>query len=142
MVALALREELKIVCEALREGTDTLQSPDGCDCFVPDPTNMIRIYPHLVEKLGLLSAEAIQKVSNSYGLIGEYGWRLTLLGAERQDGTLTTYLLRSSSRATASTISDVLRKSLDDTIAELSKQIDDEARRPQPATSVQKGATR
>jgi hypothetical protein len=83
-VATALRTELTGCREVLLRNAGLLKKEDYLapeeHFIMPDLAHAIRIMPHMIPKLGLLEQETIDKVTNAYLALEEYGDRLLLLG--------------------------------------------------------------
>jgi hypothetical protein len=71
-VVTALRAELKVLRLALNDHAETLKKVQPDEGFLtPDLSNLVRIMPEMISKLGLLDQETIQSVMDAYGLAGE-----------------------------------------------------------------------
>jgi hypothetical protein len=74
-LAAALSAELSSVADALNRNKTDLQKPGDLgdqQILVPDIAHAIRIFPGLIDKLGLLDAETIRKVIDAHVLIDQY----------------------------------------------------------------------
>jgi hypothetical protein len=83
-LAAALSAELCSVADALNRNRTHLQNPidiGGQQILVPDIAHSIRIFPGLIDKLGLLDAETIRKVIDAHILIDQYCEMLLIHGA-------------------------------------------------------------
>jgi hypothetical protein len=84
-LATALYAELQGVHRTLLDNADGLSKrdsgPDG-GFLVPEPT--VKVFPVMLPKLGLLSADAVRKVMDAYILNEEYIHRLVIRGGTMQ----------------------------------------------------------
>jgi hypothetical protein len=86
-VATALRAELAGIKNTLIENSEKLshaqEHPGGF--LVPDLGRSIRIWPHMIPKLGLFEQAAIESVTDAYLAVEQHGERLILLGGRLVD---------------------------------------------------------
>jgi hypothetical protein len=79
-LATALSAELQLIRDILLDNCNTLRDPtQGDGFFVPPPA--VQIMPKLIDRLGLLKADAIKAVTSAYLVIGQYRRELLTLGA-------------------------------------------------------------
>jgi hypothetical protein len=87
LVATALRAELAGFKDTLVENSERLshaqEHPGGF--LVPDLARAVRIWPHMIPKLGLFDQATIQRVTDAYLAVEQHGERLLLLGGRLVD---------------------------------------------------------
>jgi hypothetical protein len=89
-VGTALRAELAGFKDTLVENSETLshaQEDHGAFFLLPELARSIRIWPHMIPKLGLFDQETIGRVTDAYLAMEQYGERLLLLGGRLVDPT-------------------------------------------------------
>jgi glycerol-3-phosphate responsive antiterminator len=125
-LAVALREELQVIHRALLQNAEAWQKPG--DRFIgADLAHLIKVLPHVLPKLGLLSKEAVATVIAAYSLIEHHGETLLLLGAKAQklsSGRLV-YLLRPADTSRAAQLNENVAKAVQKAVDVLSNQIAD-----------------
>jgi hypothetical protein len=86
-VATALRAELAGFKDNLVENSEKLlRAQDDPGAFlVPDLARSIRVWPHMIPKLGLFDQATIQRVTDAYLVVELHGERLLLLGGRLVD---------------------------------------------------------
>jgi hypothetical protein len=86
-VATAVRAELAGFKDGLLENSEKLsQVPEHPGAFLlPDLVRSIRIWPHMIPKLGLFDQATVQRVTDAYLAVEQYGERLLLLGGHLVD---------------------------------------------------------
>jgi len=89
-VGTALRAELAGFKDTLVENSETLshaQEDHGAFFLLPELARSIRIWPHMIPKLGIFDQETIGRVTDAYLVMEQYGERLLLLGGRLVDPT-------------------------------------------------------
>jgi hypothetical protein len=81
-LAVALREELQLVHAALLENAKIWKQSANQVSVGPDLAHLIRVFPAVITKLGLLKKEAIAPVIAAYAMIEQHGESLVLLGGQ------------------------------------------------------------
>jgi hypothetical protein len=85
----ALRAELGSIQMTLIGNADRVKShpPTPGDGFVvPDISHSVKVFPHVLPKIGLLNGDSVRRVVDAYVLVEQYSEGLILLGgALRQD---------------------------------------------------------
>lgn len=130
-VAIALREELRSISEALSDAVKVWRESPEMDVIVPDINHLAVVFPAMVPKLGLLNKEAIGPVCDAYAIVAEHSDRLLLLGAQatKVPSGRMQYHLPAGSSEHAMRLNESFAKRLQQAINFLSTQIgDDEAR--------------
>jgi hypothetical protein len=86
-VATALRAELAGCRRALLTNIQQLNEmgQPGSRAVTPDLAHAVRIMPHIIQKLGLLDEETIDRVANAYLAIDEHGDMMLLFGGHLVD---------------------------------------------------------
>ena len=124
-VAIALREELSIIRTALLENAEKWREAPEDHSIGPDLAHLIRVYPSMLPKLGLLNDTAIAPVITAYSLIEQHAEHLMMLGATPQElpSGRRMYLLPADQNANAATMNENLAEDIQPAIDLLAEQI-------------------
>jgi hypothetical protein len=84
-VAVALRAELASVRDGLLSNAEMLEKDEPTDFFVPDIADLVRLWPELKSKFGLLNEETIRAIMTAFLLIEEYAGKLVMMRGHVHD---------------------------------------------------------
>jgi hypothetical protein len=121
-VALALREELQMVQAALLQNAKVYRDSPNQNSAGPDLAHRIKVFPHVIQKLGLLNKEAIAPVIEAYVMIEQHGESLFMLGAQLKEVSgRRLYILSPEAASHAAKMNERLAEDLKKAIDLLSK---------------------
>jgi hypothetical protein len=79
-VAAALQAELGGLDQTLSRSSEALENITRDHYLMPDPGQSVRVFPHMLPKIGLLDPTTIRSTVDAYLMIDQYSESLLLIG--------------------------------------------------------------
>ena len=128
-VATALHAELAGFDQMLSRNSETLENITRDNFLIPDLAQSVRVFPHMLPKIGLLDPTTISNTVDAYLMIDQYSESLLVLGGKLNQNVLHRRLIELPSNSAKHV--GMLNKVTSEAIRRALSNLDGRPRRPQ-----------